>query len=334
MVTLNKVFRSIGKAKRASERASRKRQRELEQQHKQMARMEELERAAYEVELYENYIDRLISVHKEAGESVNWEAVTNSKPPEKPIPQSLNESKARELWSNYKPGIWDRMWKKEEKSRETLFENIEKGKQRDEEEYQKLLSEYDQSYADWKASKEFADKIMAGEKDAYLEALKELNPFTEISELGSSIDFGISNNKVLTALVHVHGEKVIPKNIKSLLSSGKMSVKAMPKIKYFELYQDHVCSSVVRVARELLAILPVDSAVIHAEDKLLNPQTGHLEDKIILSVAIPRSTLEQINFDTIDPSDSMRNFVHRMNFKKNSGFMEVEPIDPAEINPA
>lgn len=37
-------------------------------------------------------------------------------------------------------------------------------------------------------------------------------------------------------------------------------------------------------------------------------------------------TIEKLNLDMIHPSDSMRNFIHNMNFKKTSGFSEVKRV--------
>jgi hypothetical protein len=57
---------------------------------------------------------------------------------------------------------------------------------------------------------------------------------------------------------------------------------------------------------------------------MLNKKTGHLEDQCILSAVISRETVSGLNLDCIDPSDSMDNFVHNMNFKKTTGFLPVE----------
>jgi hypothetical protein len=67
--------------------------------------------------------------------------------------------------------------------------------------------------------------------------------------------------------------------------------------------------------------------VVNAIGNLLNSATGRQEDQAILSVSIYRDSLDQINFDAIDPSDSMRNFVHNMKFSKTTGFSPVEKID-------
>ena len=34
-----------------------------------------------------------------------------------------------------------------------------------------------------------------------------------------------------------------------------------------------------------------------------------------------------LNLETIDPSDSMRNFVHNMNFSKTKGFSVIEKVE-------
>lgn len=56
------TLRSIRAAQRRAEREAQRRRRELERQRKQLEKMRELERAAYEVQVYENYIDLLREV--------------------------------------------------------------------------------------------------------------------------------------------------------------------------------------------------------------------------------------------------------------------------------
>ena len=47
-------------------------------------------------------------------------------------------------------------------------------------------------------------------------------------------------------------------------------------------------------------------------------------EQAILAVAFTRQGMDRLNFATLDPSDSMRNFVHRMKFKKGAG---MSPVD-------
>lgn len=136
----------------------------------------------------------------------------------------------------------------------------------------------------------------------------------------------------MTAILHVNGEHVIPYEAKTLLKNGKLSVKPVPKGRFYEIYQDYVCCGVLRVAREFYALLPADMLIVTAMTDLLNTKTGHFEEQSILSAVIPRKTLDRLNFETLDPSDSMANFLHRMDFKKTKGFAAIEPITPDILN--
>lgn len=62
------AVRSLQASARRAERNAHRRQRELEKQQKEYAKMEALEQAAYEVDVYENHIDILLSMHKECAE--------------------------------------------------------------------------------------------------------------------------------------------------------------------------------------------------------------------------------------------------------------------------
>lgn len=305
--------------------------RDLERQQKSYARLQKLEQTALDVQLYENHIERLISLHKECADTAHWASIASTQPPKEPTHASTNEESARRIWRNYQPSMLDKYLRQSDSKRESLFRNIEVEKKTDEEEYQKALKRFKEEYAEWEESREVAQRILAGDPEAYTEAIRELDPFREISDLGSRITIEIHNPKVVEVILHVHGEQVIPKKQKRLLKSGKLSVKQIPSSKFYQLYQDYVCSAALRVARDTLAILPVTLVISTAVDTLLNTQTGHLEEQPILSVAIPRQTLEKLNLEAIDPSDSMRNFVHRLDFKKTKGFSAVERIAAAEL---
>ena len=322
-----KTMRSISAAQKRAERDSLKRQRDLERQHKQLEKMEEIERAAYEVEVYENNIDVLRSVHKDCGETWDWDEILSSDLPAKPIKQRRYERSAQSKFESYKPGTFDKLKRRVETRQNELIEAVENAKKEDEKEFQKALEEHKRLIE----VRELARGILAGEDQAYIEAIEMIGPFSEIGELGSSIEFSTDNTRYIESKLRVNSDEVIPKEIKSQLKSGKLSVKNMPKFKFYELYQDHVCGCVLRVARELFALLPIEMTIITAYSELLNTKTGYMEESPILSAAIPRKTLMILNFDALDPSDAMENFIHRMKFQKTKGFNPIEKIELSEL---
>lgn len=326
------TVRSIGAAVRAAERDAKRRQRELERQQKQYEKMQELEQAAYEVEVYENYIDVIQSTHKECSSPIDWNEIASSKQPAEPQRKNDNELEARQSLESYRPGLIDRLLKREEKKRALLFQKIGEAIQKDEANYKSSVSKWEKDTREWKESVTIAKALLDGRGEAKIEAIENLQPFSEISNLGSSLSIAVYDNGILEATINVHGTEIVPSETKSLLKSGKLSVKNMPKGKFNEIYQDYVCSCVLRVGNELFAAIPDNLVIVTAVDELLNSQTGHLEEAPILSVAVSRSTIERLNLEAIDPSDSMFNFKHNMSFKKTKGFDRVERIDPEGLD--
>jgi hypothetical protein len=323
---LKGALRSIQASARQAERNARRRQKELEKRQKELAKMQEVERASYEVELYENKIELLTTIHNDCGKKWNWKKIKSSASPLKPKKSNKNEKNAQKNLDEFKPNIFTKAFRKVESKRAQLAEKIEQAKDEDENNYQESLKNYKVKYSEWQERCELAMKIIAGDIKAYIETFNQINPLSEISSIGSSLEFTPHNSSIINVILHVNSEQVIPSEVKSLLKSGKLSIKKMTKGKFYELYQDYVCSCVLRVARELFALLPVKIVIITAVGNLLNSQTGHIEEQPILSVAIPKKTLNILNFSMIDPSDSMKNFIHNMNFKKTQGFNAVEKI--------
>lgn len=140
----------------------------------------------------------------------------------------------------------------------------------------------------------------------------------------------------LECILKVNGIDAIPNEVKTLTSTGKLSVKPMPKGRFHEVYQDYVCGCVLRVAREVFAFLPVQTLLVTALADLFDTGTGETAEQPVLSVSIPRAEVEKLNFDRLDPSDAIEKFVHRGDFKatrKSGAFQPITPLTPAEIAP-
>jgi hypothetical protein len=325
------TLRSIEAAQRRSQREALRRQRQLERQRKELAKMEELERAAYEVQVHENYIDTLLSVHKECGSKLDWAMLQSSDPPIRPENTRSREKTAQAALDEYEPTFIDKLLRRTAIKRVGLKEAIGLHRQDDEKEYQEALAAYEREYEEWSAVRELARRIQGNDVAAYMDAIRQLDPLSEINALGSSVECEAIDESLMVATIHVHGEEIIPREIKTLLKSGKLSVKKTPITKYYELYQDYVCACSLRVAQELFALLPVEMVIITAVADLLNTQSGHMEEQPILSVAISGATVDRLNMEMLDPSDAMGNFVHNIRFRKTKGFAAVVKLEPSAI---
>lgn len=322
------TVRTFGAIARQAERDSMKRARDKARHLATMEKLEAKEQAAAAVREHEDYVARLASIHRTCSPATDWQARASSRPPQKPNLCAEYESKARMQLDRYSPSLLARLFGQIEKQKEKLIDSIAKGKIADERLFSEQSAQYEQDLDDHLDETSFAERILKNEPEAMLEAVKLFEPLASIGLLGEHLAVNVPAPHVVAVELSVHGEEVVPRDRAKLLASGRASAKPMPKGEYYRLYQDHVCSAGLRVARELLALLPVDEIVVTAVDDLLDPASGHLKQAAILSFRAPRATMAQLNFDAIDPSDSMRNFLHRMDFSATSGFRPVESIPP------
>ena len=192
-------------------------------------------------------------------------------------------------------------------------------KQIDLTDFNTLMRQHKEAIEDQIVLKGIATGIVENNIHSYKDAMDYFKPFSEISELGSKLDLDVTVHNA-TLYLHVNSAAIIPDYTLSQTSTGKLSKKNMPATKFNELYQDHVCSCILRVARETLAYLPVNLVVVNAMGDIYNTATGITKEEVIVSVAVSPDILNRLNFDLIDPSDSMRNFPHNMKFGKTTGF--------------
>ena len=181
-----------------------------------------------------------------------------------------------------------------------------------------------------------ARRVLAGEARAYSEAVSEFSALSEIANLGSSISVTLREAKLIECALKVNGRNSIPSEVKSLTASGKISVKAMPKARFHEIYQDYVCGCVLRLAREVFALLPVETVLVTATVDGIDPRTGRAAELPVLSVAIPRAVIARLDFERLDPSDSLANFLHRgdaMTSRKSGEFAPIVPLTPTDVFP-
>ena len=325
--TLKALDREAQRRNRERNREAIRRQREMEKNAKAHAKLQELERARFEVEDYEEEINRFKSLHALGTTvSIDWNEIATLEPPSEPVHTSIHKRLAEGELHKYKPSILDKTLKRAEKKKKLLKQAVEEADKEDLLEYQESLIQFSKDKLDWEHSISFANRILDHDTTSYVEALDELKPFSSVSELFKMVEFQAYSKNSVAASCKIDLENTVPSIRKSLLQSGKISVKQMPKSQYFELCQDFVCSCALRIARDLLGILPVEWIMVNICMEMLNSATGMLQDQVILSVAIPRTTLSKIKLKAVDPSDAMSNFKHQMQFKKTKGFSGVEVL--------
>lgn len=324
MNTFRGAMRSYNAAINRMEREQQRRNREAARRFKEQQKLQEILNAEQAVSDWEQYIETLQSIHKDCSEKVNWARMNKQIKPKEPTSSNSNELQATFKLQNYKPSFFDKIFGLTANRIKKLEENVKAAIEADKKDYKNALEKYQDDLNEWEENQVLSKGMLDQDPESYAKALAFYQPFSDVSELGAKINFKIEKEFIDVDL-HVNGDEVVPNYILSQTSTGKLSKKNMPKTRFIELYQDHVCSAVLRVARETFALLPVQYARISAISNILNTQTGFLEEKPILSVIVRPETLNKINLNAIDPSDCMSNFVHAM--KKSNGFEAVEKVE-------
>ncbi len=201
----------------------------------------------------------------------------------------------------------------------------------------KSVHKQSDGYIDWEAIangavgqfkelQPFAQSVLAGDIDAYFNVIAEVGPFDDLLEYGSGFEVGTDDPKVMQIEFQVKSDDVVPTQYPDMKASGELVMKDFTKSAYYELVQDYVSSTMLRVARDTFALLPVQYVLVHAVDKILNPATGNDEEVTIASVKIKRDALATLNFERIDPSDCLESFESNVKFKKTTGYAPVDRV--------
>lgn len=94
---------------------------ELARIEREQQRLEEQEYARLQVELYENKLDQIRSIHHESDEPVDWKEIYHRPAPFENGQEGPNEKAARHLLESYEPGIMDRLFHKDDVKRQELM---------------------------------------------------------------------------------------------------------------------------------------------------------------------------------------------------------------------
>lgn len=157
----------------------------------------------------------------------------------------------------------------------------------------------------WEYYHEAAQAVLAGDIDTYLRLIQEVSPLDDLLEYGSEFTFGTDDPARMEVEFAVNTDALL---------SAKATLR---RAEYNNLLQDYICSTVIRIARDIFALLPVQETVVHAQ----------LRDATVLSAAFDRAGMEKIRFGFIDPSDTLARFRVHMNYSDEAGFAPVDRIE-------
>lgn len=246
---------------------------------------------------------------------VDWNDVIKEEEPFKKGEDGPFSKEAKEVLAANKPGFFKKLFGKGAELRE-LEKEVELAKKKD-----------DELYASWKNNKVLAEKILHEDKNAYIEALEELKLSEELGSYLRKVDFSYADSDSLHADIVLSIDDFIPEEYQTLTPTGKLSVKNYTKTDYYEIASLFVSGIVLRTARNLFNLLPIEDVFINVHEMEKSKYGGQELEELILSIFIDRKTLDHIKMENANPFDLLNNFKHEVNFVKTKGFNKIDKLE-------
>lgn len=326
------ALRSYGAYQRAQLRSERREMREAQRAAREELAQKKQELTEQLVGRYEQQLRLLSTVHHDCGPTIDWQEVAREPAPPVPAPLSGKTSAALAAIAEYSPGIVAKLFGGAKKERAMLEQRLEDAKLVDASDTRDAITLHAVTCREHEEARAVANAVLRGEVARFVEALAGVDAFDELEEVAMSvIATAPRGDIVLVDIVLPASDVVVPDEQHSITQRGKLSSKAMTKTRKNEVYQDYVCGAALRACREVFAALPVRWACATVRTKVLNQATGHIDDAPVLSVMAPRRTAEQLKYESLDPSEAMTNFLHRMGFKKTTGMSAIVALTVNDV---
>jgi hypothetical protein len=175
----------MGKLVRAAikdaERSSRRRQRELQAMAKESARQAERDQAAYQVEVFQNQLELLTSLHREATPPVDWRAHASAARPGIAAPDRSTSVAAREALERYRPGFFARLLGLD--ARNKLEQRLANALAAEAARQAQLEEAHAAAVEQWEAHREYANAVLAGDQSLYNEVLRDTACLEELERI-------------------------------------------------------------------------------------------------------------------------------------------------------
>jgi len=324
--TIRSIEAASRRIQREQERQIRKEQKEAEFERKKLLKEYQLESDRLKVELHELEIESLTGIGRSCGDKIDWDYQLEIPAPPPPSPNNRNETFAKRMLVEYKPTLIDKITGKDKKKRELLEREILASEDQDKREFEHAVKEHNNQLQFWEQQHLLAKEVLQGNLEVYGDVMTEVGNFDELKDVGTDLSFKFSGSKKCIVAIDVKDFEIVPDETMTLTSTGKLSTRKMPVGRMMEVYQDYVCGSLFRMARELQALFPVEFVIASAFCDTLNTATGLRERSCICTAGFPVRQFQEMNFELVDFSDALSLFRHEMKFSKRNGFSVVKAL--------
>ena len=173
-------------------------------------------------------------------------------------------------------------------------------------------------YQEWEVNHPFVQQVMSGDQDVWREVVRLHATFHQEQTIAKSYSLHKYDQNTAECDVFLHSmEEVIPSKIEYATKRGQIRYRDFPKTKRIILYESYVYSCLVRVARELFAVLPCRTIYLNG---LLGSAQDHFP---ILSAILERNALKARGASPHVLLQKNRTLVAH---KKRTGFHQIDRV--------
>lgn len=320
---------------RSSEAAFRKSEREQQRFNdvvsgfRRQNAQRELTDIATALDGYNAYMQLLFNLHRNALPTVDWAAIAREPEPEEPPRYQLHELQASQDRDRYRPTLLDRLLKSREARSSRLNHAVAYARMKDQHSYESSLANYLQARRRWAFLQELSKSILAGDPGAYARGADFMQAASCLKTLGASFELRTgAPHDAVHVFLRAHSEDIVPDYIRSLSPAGKLLRRDMAIARFNQLVRDYISSAALRIAADMLALLPVPEVIVHVRDLAVNRLGGCLDERVVLSVSVLRSELGQLQADGREAFAMLRGLRHHIQFTAMGGLAEVEELSP------
>lgn len=299
------------------ERATRKALRERERKERAGVRHSTVPELAAR---YEAKFEQLTRAHCVKYERRDWNEVAGAGLVEPPIDTRPLEKKARHALANYRPGLLDDLLGRQAERRRALAAKVFEAAKKDAQNHAKAKRAAETHNLDVG----LAAAVLALDTNAIEAALKahisveELSPILE----GLGIDFPLQGKLV----VHLDALELdaMPDESVGLNEAGRSVHMAIPPSARCEMHLTNVCSTVLRVAAEVLARVPMERIDLVARCYLPSSKPrAEPEQHPILHVRISHQQLAGMDLRRLEPVSTISALGARVDWEIGRGFAPI-----------
>lgn len=268
-----------------------------------------------EVHEFKEDIEYITTLHHgyDIEKGIEWEEILEEKSPFSSPEEGPHVKQARQVIEENKPGLLKRIFAGGQFKKESseLLRSAE-------EEDRKILQK-------WTHMREIASDMVEKKDLSMVEILSKVE-MQELMAYANDFQYALESDGILNVTFTIDSSSVIPKEYKMLTPTGKLSQRKYTKTDYYYIVNQFVSGLLLRTARNIFHLVSSEKVLLNIHDKQIDEVTGKESVVLILSALVDRETLSQLEYEKIDPFESLTNFRHEVKFLKTKGFQEVAKL--------